>query len=62
MTAITYRKPALPLELLVRTADGISLRMPIDVVRGRQDRAPDDGRKARKLLQALVAYKKGKRK
>ena len=62
MTAITYRKSALLPEVLVGTTNGISLRMPIDVVRARQDPAPDDGRRARRLLQALVAYKKGKMK
>jgi|KBSMisStaDraftv2_1062788.scaffolds.fasta_scaffold2695640_2 hypothetical protein len=62
MTAITYRKPILPLEILVRTTGGISLQMPIDVARGQRDRAPEDGRKVRKLVRALVAYKQAKRK
>jgi len=57
MTAITYRKPVQPLEVLLRTADGILLRVSADAVRGRGDRAPGQGRKARKLLRALVAYK-----
>ena len=57
MTAITYRKPVQPLEVVLRTADGILLRVSDDAVRGRGDRAPGQGRKARELLRALVAYK-----
>jgi len=62
MTAITYRKPARPLEVLIKTANGILLRVPFDAVRGRHDRVPGKGRKVRKLLRALVAYKAGKKK
>ncbi|HYW60871.1 MAG TPA: hypothetical protein VE909_10125 [Xanthobacteraceae bacterium] len=62
MTAITYRKPEGKPELLIRAGNGIFVQMPIDVGRGRHDRAPETGRKASKLLRALVAYKQGKRK
>ena len=61
MTAITYRKPGRPLEILVRTANGIFLRGPIDAVHGSHERAPEKARKVRKLLRSLVARKTGKR-
>ena len=62
MSAITYRKPAGILELVIRTTDGILLRVPVDAGRHQRDRAADKGRKVRKLLRALVAYKEGKKK
>ncbi len=62
MTAITYRKPAVPAEVLVRAANGILLRVSVDTGRGRQDGASNKGRKVRKLLRALVAYQEGKKK
>ena len=62
MTAITYRRPAQPLEVLMRTADGILLRVSADAYHGHRDRAPGRGRNVRKLVRALVAYKQAKRK
>ncbi len=62
MTAITSRKRTPPLEVFLKTANSILLRVPVDAVRGRHDRAPEKGRRLRKLLRALVAYKNGKKK
>jgi hypothetical protein len=62
MTAITYRRPVTPVEVVMRTANGILLRVPTHTVRGPDERTPDTGRKVRKLVQALVAYKQAKRK
>ena len=62
MTAITYRKPALPLEILVRSANGIFLRVPADGLRGRRVAAPQENRKARKLLREVIALSRAKKK
>ena len=61
MTAITYRKRARPLDALIGAGDGILLRVSADAVHERHDGASEKGRKVRKVLRALVAYKQGKK-
>ena len=62
MTAITYRKPALPLDILVRSANGIFLRVPLDALRGRRVAAPQENRRTRKLLREGIALSQAKKK
>jgi len=61
VTAITYRKPAKPLEILVRSTNGIFLRVPLDTFRGRRE-APQDMRNVRKLLREVIAFSGAKKK
>jgi len=61
MTAITYRKPAKPLEILIRTTNGVFLSMPVDIYRGEREK-PRMGRKVRKLLREVIAFSKTKKK
>jgi hypothetical protein len=61
MTAITYRKPAKPLEILIRTANGIFVSVPVDAFRGQRDK-PKMGRGVRKLLREVIALSKAKKK
>jgi hypothetical protein len=61
MTAIAYRKPAKPLELFVRTTNGIFLRGPVDTDHGGREK-PKMGRKVRKLLREVIALSKTKKK
>jgi hypothetical protein len=65
MTAITARWPLRPGdirsgEMFVRCADGVLLRVPAYGYRGRE-RPPGRGRKVRKLLRELIAFKQGKK-
>ena len=62
MSAIAYRKPAQPLEVLVRSANGIFLRVPADTLRGRRDPAPGESRNVRKLLRDVIAFSQAKKK
>ena len=59
MTAITYRKP---LEVLIRSANGIFLSVPVDTLRGRRASAPHESRNLRKLLREVIAFKQAKKK
>ena len=61
MTAITYRKPARPLEVLIRTTSGIFVRIPVDTFRGQREK-PKMGREVRKLLREVIAFSKTKKK
>jgi hypothetical protein len=61
MTAIAYRKPARPLEFLVRTTNGIFLRVPLDTYRTGREK-PEMGRKVRKLLREVIALSRTKKK
>ena len=61
MTAITYRKPAKPLEVLIRTTNGIFLSVPVDTFRGVREK-PKMGREVRKLLREVIAFSKTKKK
>jgi hypothetical protein len=61
MTAITYRKPAKSLEVLVRTTNGIFLRIPVDTFRGQREK-PKMGREVRKLLRELITLSQTKKK
>ena len=61
MTAITYRKPVKPLEILIRTTNGIFLRVPVDAYRGARQK-PQMGREVRKLLREVIAFSKTKKK
>ncbi|MEJ0076304.1 MAG: hypothetical protein WDO17_12805 [Alphaproteobacteria bacterium] len=60
MTAIAYRKPARPLEILIRTTNGIFLSVPVDTY-GVRDK-PKMGREVRKLLREVIAFSKAKKK
>ena len=62
MTAITVRKPAQPLEILVRCANGIFLRVPADVLRGRSRSVSEETRSDRKLLREVIACSRAKKK
>jgi len=61
MTAITYRKPVKPLEVLIRTTNGIFLAVPVDTFRGHREK-PRMGREVRKLLREVIAFSKMKKK
>jgi len=61
MTAITYRKSAKPLEVLIRTTNGIFLSVPVDMFRGQREK-PKMGREVRKLLREVIAFSKTKKK
>ena len=61
MTAITYRKPEKPLEILLRTTNGIFLRVPVDTYYGAREK-PEMGRKVRRLLREVIAFSKTKKK
>ena len=61
MTAIAHRKPAKPLEILIRTTNGIFLRVPVGAYQGQREK-PEMGRKVRKLLRELIALSKTKKK
>jgi hypothetical protein len=62
VSAITYRKPAQPLGVLIRSANGIFLRAPVDTLRGRRDAAPEESRNVRKLLREVIAFSRAKKK
>ena len=61
MTAITYRKPVKPLEILIRTTNGIFVSVPVDTFRGQREK-PKLGREVRKLLREVIALSKAKKK
>ena len=61
MTAITYRRPEPALEILVRSANGIFLRVPLDRFRGRRRPEPQERRNDRKLLREVIAFRQAKK-
>ena len=62
MSAIAYRKPAQPFGILIRSANGIFLRAPVDTLRGRRDAALEGSRNVRKLLREVIAFSQAKKK